>query len=69
MVNDRRNNMKKEIAELLEQQEELIQSLKNIADEADHIIGTEADYHKEVAIQNAKTIKRIANGELKKLGV
>ena len=40
--------------------EELQKLIEEIHDEADHIVGTEADYHKEVAIQNAKRIKKMA---------
>lgn len=41
--------------------------LKDIQDEADHIIGTDAANHKEVALQNAKNIKRWAKEALAKL--
>ena len=34
--------------------------LEEISDEAAHIIGTEAESHREVAIQNAKRIKELA---------
>lgn len=40
--------------------------IKEIHDEAEHIIGTEADYHKEVAIKNAKRIKKLAKEFLNK---
>lgn len=38
----------------------MIALLKDIHDEADHAIGTEAGNHKGVAIKNAKNIKRAA---------
>ena len=41
--------------------------LKDIVDEADHIIGSEAKNHKEVAIKNAKNIKRWAQQAIKEL--
>ena len=39
--------------------------VKEIYDEADHIVGTEADDHKEVAVKNAEAIKKLANKALK----
>ena len=39
-------------------------TLQAIIDEADHIIGTEAEDHKEVAIENAKAIKRLCKEAL-----
>ena len=40
--------------------EELRKILEEIHDEADHIVGTEADNHKAVAIEDAKRIKEMA---------
>jgi len=42
--------------------------LQQIHDEADHIIGTEAENHKEVAIQDASNIKGMAIEALKLIG-
>ena len=42
--------------------------LCQIYDEADHIVGTEAENHKEVAIQNATEIKKLTAKALKLLG-
>jgi hypothetical protein len=47
--------------------EEVISLLQDIYDEALHIINTEADYHKEVAIEDAKVIKDKARLALIKL--
>lgn len=47
--------------------QELIGIIKEIDDEAAHIIGTEADYHEEVAIQDAKEIQRLCKKALKLL--
>ncbi len=39
--------------------------LKQIHDEADHILGTEAENFKEIARKNAQEIKRLAKKALK----
>ena len=45
------------------------QKLCQIYDEADHIVGTEAEDHKEVAIADAETIKGLAADALRALNV
>ena len=48
--------------------EKITSLLCQIYDEADHIVGTEAEDHKEVAIKDAKEIKKLAAKALKLLG-
>ncbi len=50
-----------------EERADVIALLKDIHDEADHIIGTGADVHREVATKNAENIKRWAYEAHKKL--
>jgi len=38
----------------------MIELLKEMSDEASHIVGTDADNHKEIAIENAKRIEVLA---------
>jgi hypothetical protein len=43
----------------------MLKTLQQIIDEADHIIGTEAMKHREIAIKNASAIKTLAKKVLK----
>lgn len=46
----------------------VVDALKLIHDEADHIIGTDAEDFREVAIQDAKSIRRKVKSLIKALG-
>lgn len=47
--------------------EPVLNLLQTAHDDADHIIGTQARYHKEVAIKDARSIRNLIKQAIKKL--
>lgn len=53
----------------MEHNDGIIELLQQIHDEADHIIGTDAENHREVAITNAEEIKLLSLKAMKLLSI